>query len=66
MLSANSLGWFNDGGIVNHLEDAVPDMGELVVPSVPVQVQVEHAYVYRLPDASPVLVCITIQYPYTV
>ena len=52
--------------VTGGLEDAVPDVEELVVASVHVQVWVEHTYVHRLPDASLVLVCFTIQYPYIV
>ena len=38
------------------LEDAVPDVVELVAASIPVQVCVEHSYVHRLPDPSIVLI----------
>ena len=45
------------------LEDAVPDVGELVAACIPVHVQVEHAGVHRLPGVCPVLVCFAIGYP---
>ena len=48
------------------LADALPDVVELLAAAIPVQVPVEHAFVHGLPDASPVLVCFAIQYPYSV
>ena len=64
--------WFSGGGTVTHcpscdqrslaaipgsMEDEVPDMGELVMAFILVQVQVEYAYIHRLTDTSPVLIC---------
>ena len=46
--------------ITGGMEDAVPDVSKLVVVSLLDQVQMEHAYVYRLPDTSPILICFVI------
>ena len=63
-LLAKSLGLVMlDLSLAGGLEDAVPNMAELVAASVPVQVLVEHAYVHWLPDTSSVLIFFMTQYP---